>query len=66
MGPARILQGLNSRCNNVSQNSVKNLNHTPADTHVTLTLPYPLVTFHLKPSFHGISLERGARAFSRR
>lgn len=49
-----LLQALNSRCNRRLTNPAKNFLPTVPNTLVTLTLPYPLVTFRLKPFFSGI------------
>jgi len=42
-------------------NARKNLLHRMPNTLVTLTLPYLLVTFRLKPFFSGISLGEGPK-----
>jgi hypothetical protein len=52
-------RGLMPRCNKVFTIYSKNLFPRLADTLVTLTPSYPLVTFQQKPCFREILLERG-------
>jgi hypothetical protein len=49
-----LLQGANYLCNKGLTIARKNLNPRVPITLVTLTLPYLLVTFRLKPFFSGI------------
>lgn len=49
-----LLQGANYLCNKGLTFPYKNFNPRVPITLVTLTLPYPLVTFRLKPFFSGI------------
>ena len=54
LNDGELLQGLNYLCNNGLMVSDKKLCSRVRNTLVTLTHPYPLVTFRLKPFFCGI------------
>lgn len=49
-----LLQGLNQICNRRIEKTEEKVCSAVRNTLVTLTHPYPLVTFRVKPFFSGI------------